>query len=109
MAYEYFKQFEPHEWEAVTQAIRELAANQDLKINTTEEHVVGYICKTLRGYDAPEVYDPNFGDDRECVCGHPYHRHFDSYEDMKPVGCKYSGQCGCEGFEEAEPQTSKSS
>ena len=34
-----------------------------------------------------------FGDDRLCICGHAYYRHFDTYEDMKPVGCKY---CPCE-------------
>lgn len=42
-------------------------------------------------------YNPIYGDDRICVCGHPYDRHFDSYEDMKNVGCKY---CGCETFVE---------
>ncbi|QIN94725.1 hypothetical protein PP460_gp077 [Streptomyces phage Muntaha] len=30
-------------------------------------------------------------------CEHVYHRHFDSYEDMEPVGCKY---CDCFHFEE---------
>lgn len=44
-------------------------------------------------------YDPNFGDDRKCACGHPYHRHFDSYEDMAPIGCKY---CQCDKFIEAK-------
>lgn len=43
------------------------------------------------------AYDPNFGDDRICECGHSYYRHFDSYEDMSPVGCKY---CGCDEFKE---------
>ena len=42
-------------------------------------------------------YNPNFGDDRMCVCGHTYYRHFDSYEDMEPVGCKY---CHCGTFVE---------
>ena len=37
-------------------------------------------------------YNPNYGDTRMCVCGHTYARHFDSFEDMEPVGCKY---CGC--------------
>jgi hypothetical protein len=48
----------------------------------------------------PEVareYDKNFGDDRECKCGHPYYRHFDTYDDMVPCGCKY---CGCNDFKE---------
>lgn len=45
-------------------------------------------------------YNPNYGDDRLCVCGHPYHRHFDPYENMENVGCKYRGSCGCEGFVE---------
>ncbi len=49
-------------------------------------------------------YNPQFGDEKECVavdpetgeaCGHPYYRHFDTYEDMLPVGCKY---CGCRTF-----------
>lgn len=42
-------------------------------------------------------YNPNFGDDRVCTCGHPYHRHFDSYENMEVVGCKY---CQCYHFED---------
>ena len=41
-----------------------------------------------------KAYDPNFGDDKNCICGHPYYRHFDTYDDMYPVGCKYCyGQC----------------
>ena len=40
-------------------------------------------------------YNPNFGDDRICVCGHSYIRHFDTYEDYYPAGCKY---CTCGGF-----------
>jgi hypothetical protein len=35
------------------------------------------------------VYDPNYGDDVLCECGHKYYRHFDTYEEMSPVGCKY--------------------
>lgn len=42
-------------------------------------------------------YNPNYGDDRICKCGHEYYRHFDSYEDMEAVGCKY---CGCWDFTE---------
>jgi len=38
-------------------------------------------------------YNPNFGDDRTCNCGHPYYRHFDTYEEMFPCGCKYC-ECG---------------
>jgi hypothetical protein len=43
-------------------------------------------------------YNPNYGDNRICVCGHAYYRHFDSYENMRPVGCKY---CMCQEFVEA--------
>lgn len=38
-------------------------------------------------------YNPNYGDDRLCKCGHPYYRHFDTYDNMTNVGCKYC-QCG---------------
>jgi len=39
--------------------------------------------------DAPLGYDPTFGDNKMCLCGHPYYRHFDSYDDHAPIGCKY--------------------
>jgi hypothetical protein len=42
-------------------------------------------------------YNPKYGDDRICVCGHPYYRHFDTYEYMFPCGCKY---CPCHTFKE---------
>lgn len=38
-------------------------------------------------------YNPEYGDDRMCECGHVYYRHFDTYEDMDATGCKYC-QCG---------------
>lgn len=42
-------------------------------------------------------YNKNYGDDRVCECGHPYYRHFDTYEHMRAVGCKY---CSCYIFKE---------
>ena len=42
-------------------------------------------------------YNPKYGDDRVCICGHLYYRHFDSYENMEPCGCKY---CNCSEFVE---------
>lgn len=47
------------------------------------------------------LYNPEFGDDRICQCGHPYHRHFDGYEepDEQDVGCKY---CDCCTFVEKQ-------
>lgn len=40
-------------------------------------------------------YNPEYGDEKLCKCGHSYYRHFDSYEGMAPVGCKY---CQCDEF-----------
>lgn len=48
--------------------------------------------------DVIKKYNPRYGDDRICICGHPYHRHFDTYNHMFPVGCKY---CGCIDFVES--------
>lgn len=42
-------------------------------------------------------YNPDYGDDNMCKCGHRYYRHFDSYDDMENVGCKY---CDCFEFME---------
>lgn len=44
-----------------------------------------------------EAYNPEYGDDRVCECGHTYDRHFDPYDDNAPVGCKY---CSCYRFKE---------
>jgi len=44
-----------------------------------------------------QKYNPKYGDDRVCECGHSYYRHFDSYENMYKCGCKY---CGCFEFQE---------
>lgn len=39
------------------------------------------------------VWNPDFPQNAICDCGHPYHRHFDSYDyDNYPAGCKY---CPC--------------
>ena len=75
----------------------------EAELITRDEHdpaaaIVSEIADTVREIrDRPPPYDPNFGDDRECACGHSYYRHFDSYEDMSPVGCKY---CECRRFRE---------
>lgn len=45
-------------------------------------------------------YNPKYGDNRICECGHPYYRHFDTYDEMYPCGCKY---CSCQNFIEADP------
>ena len=53
--------------------------------------------------DIALIYDPEYGDDRECVCGHPYYRHFDTYDGMRPVGCKYCCFEECTEFKEKTP------
>ncbi len=47
---------------------------------------------TKRRIIVERKYNPKFGDDKVCGCGHPYYRHFDTYDNMSPVGCKY---CDC--------------
>ena len=51
--------------------------------------------KRCEAENAPGLppYDHTFGDDRVCSCGHTYYRHFDTYDDMRAVGCKYC-ECG---------------
>lgn len=62
------------------------------KIYKSDENTP-YLLKTVTIIE--RRYNPNYGDFRICECGHSYHRHFDSYESMKAVGCKY---CNCSNF-----------
>ena len=43
-------------------------------------------------------YDPFYGDELPCECDHPYYRHFDSFANMVPIGCKYCTFEDCSGF-----------
>ncbi len=52
--------------------------------------------------DIAEFYDSNFGDNKLCECGHEYYRHFDTYDNMAPVGCKYCHIDQCSGFKEKQ-------
>ena len=60
------------------------------------EHIAKALNQAAYDVDWPP-YDYRIGDDKLCDCGHPYYRHFDTYEDMLAIGCKY---CECEVFEE---------
>lgn len=55
----------------------------------------------LHGQLIRQVYDPTYGDKKVCQCGHAYYRHFDTYEKMLHVGCKY---CSCFAFTPSEIQ-----
>jgi hypothetical protein len=54
-------------------------------------YIIKQVVKEIR------LYNPQFGDERVCECGHTYYRHFDGYEepDRQDVGCKY---CDCHTF-----------
>jgi hypothetical protein len=59
-----------------------------------------YLKKTT----VEDVWNPEYDQNAFCKCGHHYHRHFDSYEEMANVGCKY---CGCYNFTLASPEKIK--
>lgn len=46
-----------------------------------------------------KMYNPAYGDDRMCKCGHRYESHFDSYDNMANVGCEF---CFCTDFVESK-------
>jgi len=40
-------------------------------------------------------YNPKYGDDKICECGHPYNSHFDAHKNMRVCGWRY---CNCYEF-----------
>ena len=45
------------------------------------------------------AWDKSADQEAKCQCGHVYYRHFDTYDYMYPVGCKY---CDCAEFKKDE-------
>ena len=41
-----------------------------------------YLTSSVKVEGIRKQYNPKYGDDKLCKCGHSYYRHFDSYEDM---------------------------
>ena len=69
---------------------------RSLKHESTGRHPILSTELIERLEASQALYDPDHDPSEKCKCGHPYHRHFDSYENFAPVGCKY---CDCDLFE----------
>lgn len=88
--------YEPSDFiDAIDQADTIIEADREQGEKMKEEKP--YIVETITMQK--KKYNPNYGDNRMCVCGHTYYRHFDPWDDMEAVGCKY---CGCEEFIEVD-------
>lgn len=59
----------------------------DSGIKTPYNYVVSVMIE--RGWNK------HYNQSAKCQCGHEYNRHFDSYEEMDAIGCKY---CICDEF-----------
>ena len=60
-----------------------------VKTDSNDPYLVSINVKTVL------KYNPKYGDEKICKCGHPYYRHFDTYDEMFACGCKY---CQCLEF-----------
>jgi len=69
--------------------------SENRRLQAENRRILDKASWSMVNYNNAPPYDPDFGDHKVCGCGHEYHRHFDSYEDMNPVGCKY---CDCDIF-----------
>lgn len=83
---------------------KQKALKEELAGPVSEERlreIIDTLLKTVDVYNDP--YNPDLywdewtGEERECVCGHTYDRHFDGYDMNEHVGCKY---CSCREFVE---------
>lgn len=77
----------------------EIVDEQEMTSEVTPEGEAPYLITKITVVGYRKQYNPNYGDNKLCKCGHTYYRHFDSWEGMMPVGCKY---CGCDEFVLAE-------
>lgn len=54
-----------------------------------------YLSKRIVRTFTTKEWNPDYNQNAICQCGHAYERHFDPYEMMYPIGCKY---CECNTF-----------
>jgi len=54
-----------------------------------------YITKEVTTVTIERSWNPLYDPDAICICGDTYVRHFDPYNKMEAVGCKY---CRCDEF-----------
>lgn len=60
-----------------------------------------YLTKIKVIKQTTRKWNSKYDQDAICECGHFYYRHFDSYDNMFPCGCKY---CGCYIFKKIESE-----
>lgn len=80
---------------AILDRLKEFDVLQFTETKADEPYITGFEVRKIK------TYNPNYGDDKICECGHSYYRHFDSYEDMEDCGCKY---CPCRTFVEKQEE-----
>lgn len=77
-------------WVLEESLVRRMFESVDRRIKELEKPTIANVGKS---------YDKKMGDDKICICGHSYFKHFDSFRDMEHIGCKY---CPCKNFEARE-------
>lgn len=80
-----------------TLAYAKVLAGGDPAVIASVERAILTLREQETGVKSAPLYDPDHDPSAYCICGHQYHRHFDSYEHWAPVGCKY---CDCSEFRE---------
>lgn len=80
--------------------LKEKLGDSIRKIKYTELSDKPYIEIETKKIDL--LYNKDYGDDRMCICGHPYYRHFDPFDNDAAVGCKY---CVCYKFKEDKSES----
>lgn len=80
-----------HDW-------KRLQFGHSLQVSQTRSGESPYVQTTVLHLTTTLEYNPEYGDARMCMCGHPYVKHFDLSENTHSTPCKW---CTCEEFVEA--------
>lgn len=69
--------------------VRNLIAELNKNANPDKAYITQYYLGTK------QVYNPEYGDNRTCVCGHKYIDHFSNERAGSVIGCR---ECSCSSF-----------
>lgn len=70
-----------------------LETEQTQTVKQISDNAGPYLVYEVKRSLKAHGWNRDYNQEAVCKCGHAYYRHFDTWEEMYPCGCKYCDDC----------------